>query len=1309
MAGVRFEISADPSQLTAALDAASAKVESWANSASGAVGATMASASRQVAQAKADLAKFNLEVSAAAEQAGLSNAKYTASIAAVAAEEQRLKFAVQEANAALLQQKAAADSLSVGGINLESMLTRIGFRFIAMQLVMKPVMEGVQKLIQSYRDQEEAEKHLDTALLANGQSLDGNKEAVLATTEAIARLSDFTGTQLDNAFAKIAERGHDVDAALLLIGRSADLAAGTGIKLEKAATDIGAALEGQTTALQNDGLALSENEKAAFKLMDTTERAAFLNAKLTDSFGGMAAEMDKHSPTWDHFTENMKEFGRLLDDIFGQPERNLLLNVKMLFNRDIGPADLGQKLPDDLAKRVQAALGGPSSTQAEGQLALESGQQKVVAENADAYDRLIASIDKLDPSLDKLGKRQAEINLQFAGAKKSIDGEIQSLLAGGEASTEKITTLERMRGGLEAWRQATVAAAGDDSLEKSLAKIEAAATKNEKALATAADSANAYEVQVAKLAGHDRDLDPYAAGLQRIDEQYRATYEAGTRRLEQLAKEGTALSDSAAKIISERDSLAGLEEVAREQYDNAYIEKSALRDEAALQALVDKATLAAAKLPGSLGDSLTGSIGGLKADVEAALALLDVAFQQGLIPAEAVGAVEQQMKGIFTVAGDELIAQTQKAGQALQKILNDSFHTIGSVIEGGILDGKDGIEKAFTGIFSESVKKGSKILTNDLVVALGGSPDASAYQGGETDPAYLKDKADAGANGDKITAAVGQGFTAVAGVISSYSSHATEAQVAASNAMTALAIAQAGGYNLYSDVAAVAYFVVSEAAHLLAPADNTGKFYTHINVTDNKVDFGADAGHNGLGYSSDQQKQIFESIQQTIDTYVDGLTDVLFKFPQTLADKLMKGAGTLNLAEFQNAWNGAASHGFNDSMNAWIANGLPQMIANNFWEPIAQGLEENGISASAAAAIHDAANKMVPKDAMKFISDTVAAVLGINDLMKKLSASVFAGRGDSTSLWQQASDAVHPDAIAALQKGADDLMKMGDEMQYMNLPGQVAEMGLINTALQNRYDTELRLIQAVQSAIENITTSYEATRRQFALEGMVGKDGKPDYQSQVDYLKKYLDSLTMQIATTTDPGKLNDLGNQINQIVQQIVSVGGNMGPDAKAAYLKWGDQALSAAQSALTTQLKKMGDAIDKQNAEFLKKFQPFIDAFEKGAGAVSDSTTATVNATAKVNDFSTAVGTATDRLRELANGHTPVAPSSTATVPPPSYSYSAGAAGHVPERTGRSQDDSDFREAVQEFRQVVRAGLQIAIVHQSEDDFPVMANSGR
>lgn len=1090
--------------------------------------ASIADLKAKLADAKLSIAEFKGQI-AEFEQASASGAKVTTE-AFMGMQQAQASLARTQREAVIIAGQLAAAQKQIGpameeathaGINMESMLTRIAFRFVAMQLVIRPVIQAIKETVKAYEDQQAALQAIDAALESTGTATAANTEKVIEATAAISKLSDFTATDLNNAFAKLVERGHDANAALTLIQAAADLAAGTHIKLAKAAQDLGSALEGQITALENDGIAFSGEEKILLKYMDAADRLAVINAKVEDSFGGQAAAMDQHAPSWQHFTSNV------LAAVDAVGKFHLIHDLIGLGTGVGGNAPV----TSDLEARAKAATATPTIVQAQGQIALEDAKAAATEEDE----------RKIENAINR--ERDAEDRASEAARKHA------------EA-------------------------------------VEEAAARAAAAQANAAREAGAFYDRITQAANISSSaLDPLAAALKRVDAQFQAmadSAQAAKEPISQVIAYYRQLAEQAFMQAAAEETAKALEKLQDEQDKwSERIDKTNQK----LSELVSEGDLTVIEQETQkLSDAVTAQIDLYQNELEILIARFNAETDPALLEAEQkrIDQLRQELQYLQGIKDN--VAAIASTTINAQQFGNEFADALVAGIQGG------SVEAAFKSLNQKIAKDFTSGLAKGIIGLFTGT-DQNA--GPNETPQQKADFAQTQAQAAGIANAT---LAAGAGIEQAITQGTKEtvAQMAVSAAATGYAVAIALAETGYGVIAGVIVGLATFAAGLFSPADNTGKYYTHIDIKDNKVNFNADTGHQGLGYSSDQIKEIYQSIQKTIDTFYNGYIETLAKFSNFA--QLVAQVPLINGNELQNAWNHAASKGFNDTMNAWIKTGLPGMIQDSFWTPLAEGLQTLGLSSSEIALIHDTMNTMAPEDALKYVTSLVTAVQGINKVLLQLSGGAQGDSWGSVGFAQAAFNAVHGSFTGGAQQTITDLETMATALNSLSGQAQIDYLQQMVDKSEAYYRSVIQYEEKIQSIMDSINASAQAGIDKYTLAGMKTASGAPDYQAEINYVTQEYNAAVRAIHTAQTPEDVQKAEQQAQAYLDEIMGFASHGSAATQEAFRLWAIQQLNLLKSASDQQLASMKSAIEQQAEAIEKMMEPYVNAFKDATAALEN-----------------------------------------------------------------------------------------------------------
>ena len=512
---------------------------------------------------------------------------------------------------------------------------------------------------------------------------------------------------------------------------------------------------------------------------------------------------------------------------------------------------------------------------------------------------------------------------------------------------------------------------------------------------------------------------------------------------------------------------------------------------------------------------------------------------------------------------------------------------------------------------------GGQGLTDALKIALaGGGAFANSFnQTGQSD----------------LGAAVA-GLTAAIGILTvSYGSLA-----AAGTAIGGI-IAGEAGIPVVGWIAAVVTVVAAVVGKLLQPSPGSGYQYgTGIGISAQ----GTAQGLFNENVDLNTQKKWLGILQDQFDIFYNGYYAILLKLPHDILPKISEAFNAVYGKFESGADLGlASSEKFATELQAYFDVGLPHQIADRFSTAIRAGFEAVGFSESAFNVIWRQLSMLDPKKAMDFLNMLADAAIAINKAMDYLGKPTGFGTGGDPYAYMSTGG-----GGTMMLSGGDKnfanqmslantkLLEMANNIGYLVGPDKIQGWKDLSDALTQATSAEKKFVDQLQQAIASEAKSWQQLITGLQLGQMVDASGKPDYQKQVDFLKKQADVTFAALSTAPDVATTQSLSQDLQKIIQQIVSIGGQISPAAQQAYLKWGEMAAETARDAVIKRLQDLGAQLDKVNQDFIAKFQPIWDAYSKN---LTDGSTATTtfnknldDASAGVKDFAAALSKATDLL---------------------------------------------------------------------------------
>ena len=383
---------------------------------------------------------------------------------------------------------------------------------------------------------------------------------------------------------------------------------------------------------------------------------------------------------------------------------------------------------------------------------------------------------------------------------------------------------------------------------------------------------------------------------------------------------------------------------------------------------------------------------------------------------------------------------------------------------------------------------------------------------------------------------------------------------------------------------------------------------------------------------ADMISKMTHVMEDTRNSYVK----LLLKFPTSIWSEFVAGMGSQEMVgqkiprgpHYEGATYEVMST-FQEDFAHWAENTLPLAIIDTFEGPLSAGFAALGLQADRFSQIWDRVRAIDPTEAIKTLNNLYDALVAFRDFEQfaRPGRELYGAAGfEFTGGYLDAARAQNAQSFAQALADADvNLVEMGNSLNYLIGPEQIATAAELGKLLQQRQQEVEDFFQAIATAIDQTMKSYQAQIRELELEGMRTAEGAPDVQRQIDFLKKYADSLWGKIATATTPEQVAMYSDELSQTILRIKQLGGTLGEDAAEAYRLWAIENLQNAQDLVVGRLEELAQMVADQNEEFLDAIQEFIDAFREATAEIEETTNGGNG------------GTTTDETDENGNGGPP------------------------------------------------------------------------
>lgn len=459
------------------------------------------------------------------------------------------------------------------------------------------------------------------------------------------------------------------------------------------------------------------------------------------------------------------------------------------------------------------------------------------------------------------------------------------------------------------------------------------------------------------------------------------------------------------------------------------------------------------------------------------------------------------------------------------------------------------------------------------------------------------------------------------------------------------AAAGATAGSVYPIVGTIIGAIIGALAGLLAPSKGANYKYgiPEISGTDGSVTFS-----QTKGLDANTIAKYEANIESSFNNLFNGFQKILITLNQPVTNiQQILGPNGLRpvVGRFEEGADlgNAASEGFATELQNWIDTGMPKELAAKFYGGLSHGFQQYGFSADAFKGIFDTLMGLDPQKAIAALGELATAAVTFQKTLAFFALPTgFGGptvgpgftstaSGLGTSLTQQATTV--PQQIA---QSDVEILKLSNALKDLTGQERIDAFSQLAQMTDARYQAELAFIKQIKDTIDSITQNLENQKFGYKLAGLQKPDGSPDVTAQIALLKGQLDALYGKISSETDPNKLATDVSQAQQIIGQIVSLGGNT-----QAFDKWGQDAVDQLEKESTRVLNSLGNAIDQINTSFMAQFQPSITEFMTGIKAATTPLTylgpAVDDTVVSIHNFKLHIDDASDALAGLSgNSHT-------------------------------------------------------------------------
>jgi hypothetical protein len=368
--------------------------------------------------------------------------------------------------------------------------------------------------------------------------------------------------------------------------------------------------------------------------------------------------------------------------------------------------------------------------------------------------------------------------------------------------------------------------------------------------------------------------------------------------------------------------------------------------------------------------------------------------------------------------------------------------------------------------------------------------------------------------------------------------------------------------------------------------------------------------------------QIKAQVQTEYDTIHDGLINLLTKFPNVAIPSISAITG-----QFQD--NPSAHWG--EHLQLWITGTLPKALMGALGDQLATGFEQLGMSPAAWKKMWGFLGGLDPAKAIGLMNTLADAMKSLFDPIKGTSTFFHAdpmGLGKGSGSFAQGMMDIGAQNLMTpgqqLAEGDKEIFKLLGALKGSSPEGQIATLSQIAALSKTRYATELQAIQAIYDVAKATKDMMQSARDTLALQLMVKADGTPDYAAQSQF---YKGKAQTDLSLISGASNAADAQKYLQQFISDIMAAenAGVLGGGNLKDWNKWATDQLPKGQTAMDTELAKLGASIDTANNLFNAQVDPALAAFTgtvDGSNVVVGNFTASVSAAIQpINDFGTAL----------------------------------------------------------------------------------------
>ncbi len=1119
----------------------------------------------------------------------------TAAILAQAAALDRHTALLQANRDAAKQAADAHNALTIGGINLESMMIRLAVRFVAYQLIIKTVVTEVKNLVAEHEAFGAAAQRMDLLLKGVGTSARAAGDDIEKWATGLASVSNFKASETLGAFDNLLEKTHNLESAMLLTSDAMTIAEATGLKLSEASKKVGDAIDGSLSAIKSLGINLGDVTDAMLKATDQATRESFIHEEVMRQFGTTAENMKAPINAWADLAANIERAWEALKHYLnekGKPTQPGAPDTPGMAFFKHGMAGLMESTGyyGGDPNSYQGPGGGsfpsqpsPYAQETGGKVLSQGGRDAAATMSADALaketDKIVKLTDaynKLDPALDAVGKKRAEIAATYDNEIAAQEKELAVLHKVGDAAAGQRAVIQDHIDDLKKWKIAAEDLASDKILGKAAAK---SAALEEAIRKTATEAGDFYDKMVRLADIPEKVVDPLGAALDEENKKWDVLSASSDKWAGKLVDDA---DHAVSSVMAIGPAIDFYKHKADEAVEANYWDKIAKQaDQASTKAIaaIDKMLKEAAKLPAIYGGPVQQA--GQAAEDAITAAKASVGQPGGMTQEEFAAFVQLQRQAVQATLTD-WEKNAHAAGEEFNRVVKEATSVIGhdfAAIFDGLISGDFGA--AIRSIGKEAGKDFGKTASEALMSLLhlsGPNPnDPSTWLGQSTFADAQKVYQGSGLQASN--AATAHNISAGIGAAASLYSIATTPGISVGQG--ALAGAAAGA--TFGYVGAIVGAVVGGIAAAIAPS--ASKDYKYGLFEYNAAD-GVTLGTNkNLSPAEIQQmtQALYKAINDANNAYVEMFAKLgpamLAQWADMMAGEQFDPSGYIGTA---------ASKNYLKHWQEWLNTGLPAEFTAYVLPLVDEALTGLGASADFISKVNAMAAQMDPKAAATYFGTLFDALRQLSQDMSDLNipALPVAGGFDfgTNSLWDQARQKTNELFIQSAEPAVEQLKALAAAIPLLTGQDQADAIKQYAALEASIHDQEIAYLQKIQQLSDQVHDSIDKTVQSLELAGFtktVNGKTKTDYQGEENYLNALYQQDLGKMRAATTPELKAKYEQDAQAVIMQMYGVAQASGNTAAAEqYRLWA-----------ISQLKSLGDSFDEQ----MKTLVTPLDALNK------------------------------------------------------------------------------------------------------------------